>query len=222
MYFFSQKISIFMARFIHFNINDFLAAILAMASKEALPLLLATLIALPPFAYNPLPAFGNNQENIEKKLLAQTYVQNNLVTNGPVYDIKVANGRAYIAGSFTQVGPNVGSGVPFDLTTGNLASKFPKVDRAIRAVVPDVSGGWYIGGDFTQVGFVRRNGLAHILSDGTTSTTTTTASTSNGTTSTTTTSTSETTTSTDTTTGNGRPAGGRPAEPGSNGKGNNK
>ena len=32
---------------------------------------------------------------------------------------------------------------------------------------PTVPGGWYIGGEFTQVGTVARNHIAHILSDGT-------------------------------------------------------
>jgi predicted small secreted protein len=41
------------------------------------------------------------------------------------------------------------------------------VNGAIEAVVTDGSGGWYIGGTFTQIGDTVRNNIAHINSDGT-------------------------------------------------------
>ncbi len=104
---------------------------------------------------------------LSSNLAAQTYVQNNLVTNGIVNDIEVADGIIYLAGHFTQVGPDTGSAVPFDINTGRIATSFPKVNNTIRAIIPDGSGGWFIGGDFTLVGGLTRNRIAHILSDGT-------------------------------------------------------
>jgi hypothetical protein len=88
------------------------------------------------------------------------------VTNGIVYSIVASQDTVYIGGSFTYVGPNTGSGVPIDTTTGNRVSPFPKVNGGVYAVVPDGSGGWFIGGGFTRVGTTNRNRLAHILSDG--------------------------------------------------------
>jgi len=41
------------------------------------------------------------------------------------------------------------------------------VSGTVYATIPDGSGGWYIGGDFTSVGGVTRRRIAHILSDGT-------------------------------------------------------
>ena len=60
-----------------------------------------------------------------------------------------------------------GNGVPLMASTGAPAAAYPKVDGTVNAVVPDGSGGWYMGGSFTRVGGVARNYLAHILSDGT-------------------------------------------------------
>ncbi len=53
-----------------------------------------------------------------------------------------------------------------DLATGNPTASFPRVAGVVDAVVPDGSGGWYIGGSFAAVGGLRRSNLAHILSDG--------------------------------------------------------
>jgi hypothetical protein len=63
------------------------------------------------------------------------------ITNGPVNAIAHSAGTVYVGGDFQQV----------------------------WAVVPDGSGGWFIGGSFNRVGGVERFGLAHILSDNTVS-----------------------------------------------------
>lgn len=61
-----------------------------------------------------------------------------------------------------------GRGVPVDVTTGLPAVNFPVVsDGTIYSVVPDGSGGWFIGGSFTTVGGVSRNAVARINADGT-------------------------------------------------------
>ena len=72
----------------------------------------------------------------------------------------------YIGGTFTQVGPRTGGGVPIDSTSALPVGSFPKVGGQVYASVPDGSGGWYIGGVFTVVGTVARNNLAHILANG--------------------------------------------------------
>jgi trimeric autotransporter adhesin len=92
--------------------------------------------------------------------------QDTWITNGTVFAIAEANSTVYLGGDFTYVGPNTGSGVPIDAASGSPVSSFPKVDGTIWAVVPDGSGGWYIGGDFSRVGGLYRNRIAHILSDG--------------------------------------------------------
>ncbi|HTR45503.1 MAG TPA: hypothetical protein VMH06_07310, partial [Thermodesulfovibrionales bacterium] len=83
-----------------------------------------------------------------------------------------ADGTVYLGGNFTQVSEaTTGGGVPIDSVTGQVAANFPPVGgqagQTVSAVAPDGSGGWYIGGMFTQAGGVARNNLAHILPDGT-------------------------------------------------------
>jgi trimeric autotransporter adhesin len=64
--------------------------------------------------------------------------------------------------------------VPRDLyiinaKTGAINQDFPDVDIEKGVVFPatsDGSGGWYIGGGFSRVGEVKRNGLARLRSDG--------------------------------------------------------
>ena len=86
---------------------------------------------------------------------------------GSVYAI-VDNGTTiYIGGDFNYVGPNTGFGVPLGAATGSPVSTFPKVNDAVWTAVSDGAGGWYIGGLFTKVGNYDRNGVAHVLSDGT-------------------------------------------------------
>jgi hypothetical protein len=56
-------------------------------------------------------------------------------------------------------------GVIIDGKTGKALSAF-RVNRSIRAAVPDGRGGWYVGGGFIRVNGVLRKRLAHIGADG--------------------------------------------------------
>ncbi len=77
-----------------------------------------------------------------------------------------AGNTLYIAGSFRSVGENTGGFVPIDARTGELLRPFPKVAGSVLVIVPDGTGGWYIGGEFTAVGGRPRSCLAQIRSDG--------------------------------------------------------
>ena len=88
--------------------------------------------------------------------------------NGSVYSVAPTGNVTYIGGDFSLVGPNTGAGIPLDVSTGSPILSFDKIiNGAVRVAVPDGSGGWYIGGSFDKAGAVARNGLAHVLSDGT-------------------------------------------------------
>lgn len=89
------------------------------------------------------------------------------VPDGQVNAIVRTADTVYLGGAFTALGRNRPYGVPLDATSGLPLAAYPKVNAAVRCCVPDGAGGWYIGGDFTQVGTLPRNRLAHILSDGT-------------------------------------------------------
>ncbi|MCH8942493.1 MAG: hypothetical protein IIA48_08685, partial [Bacteroidetes bacterium] len=87
------------------------------------------------------------------------------VTNGEVFSEVISGNTIYIGGSFTQIKPYTGRGAALNNTNGNYDNSMPKANGTIRAVIPDGSGGWYIGGDFTSIGGVARNRLAHINAD---------------------------------------------------------
>jgi len=88
-------------------------------------------------------------------------------TNGKVSAIARSGNTLYLGGEFSYVGPNTGSGVALSAATG-AALPVPPLHIAgrVRAVIPDGSGGWFIGGQFDRVQSVARAGLAHILADG--------------------------------------------------------
>src|SRR5262249_22985816 len=96
---------------------------------------------------------------------AQLVDANLWVTNGRVNAVARNGSVIYIGGSFTQVRPATGSGVPIDAVSGNPQPGFPKVVGAVLAAAPDGAGGWFIGGQFSLVGGLARSNLAHIASD---------------------------------------------------------
>ena len=117
--------------------------------------LASALVSFPVFMVNPTVA----QPSVP--------TESTWVTDGTVYSIDSAGDSTYIGGNFSQVGPSTGCGVPIDTTTGQVLPVYPKVNRVIYAVAADGEGGFYIGGDFTRVGGLPRNRIAHILDDGT-------------------------------------------------------
>ena len=88
------------------------------------------------------------------------------VTNGPVLAIARTASTVYIGGEFSYVGPYTGGFVPISASTGQPVGVFPRVNGFVYACVPDGAGGWFIGGEFTKVGGVGRNNIAHIRADG--------------------------------------------------------
>ena len=89
------------------------------------------------------------------------------VPNGQVNAIVRTADIVYLGGAFTALGRNYPYGVPLDTTSGLPVAAYPKVYGSVSCCAPDGAGGWYIGGDFTQVGALTRSRLAHIKSDGT-------------------------------------------------------
>ena len=88
------------------------------------------------------------------------------VTNGPVWAIAPSGPVTYIGGNFSYVGPNTGKSAPLSLATGEPIPPLSRINNTVEAVVPDGSGGWYIGGSFVHVCGVERGSIAHILADG--------------------------------------------------------
>jgi trimeric autotransporter adhesin len=86
--------------------------------------------------------------------------------NGTVRAIVKDGNTVYVGGDFTFIGQQAQFGVPIDATSGTPVISFSRPNGEVKAVIPDGSGGWYIGGAFTQIGGLTRNRLAHINSSG--------------------------------------------------------
>ncbi len=91
------------------------------------------------------------------------------VFDAPVYSLARSGESLFVGGSFTSQRAATGGGLILSASGSgdpNPAS-FPPVAGRVRAVTDDGAGGWFIGGRFTHVGGVAREGLAHIKADGT-------------------------------------------------------
>src|SRR5262245_21574945 len=127
------------------------------AARTSSPVVFLSVLALLAFGHTPAEA--------------QTAREDLWMTNGTVNAAVVHGNLLYIGGDFTYVGPLTARGVPIDVATGQVQSPLPIVGGElggnVRAVASDGAGGWYVGGEFGQVGGVARGSLAHILADGT-------------------------------------------------------
>jgi hypothetical protein len=88
------------------------------------------------------------------------------ITNGEIKAMVRDGNTLYLGGSFQYVGPSVDFGAALDGTTGQVNASYLRPNGTVWVSVPDGSGGWYIGGEFTSVGCQTRNRLARINSDG--------------------------------------------------------
>jgi trimeric autotransporter adhesin len=87
-------------------------------------------------------------------------------TDQPVAALAQANGRLYLGGSFTRIGPVTGGGVALGAGDASYQAYFPFVLGRIYAVIPDGTGGYFVGGKFNLIGGLPRTNLAHVRSDG--------------------------------------------------------
>ncbi|MBI1319884.1 MAG: hypothetical protein GC168_13225 [Candidatus Hydrogenedens sp.] len=86
-------------------------------------------------------------------------------TNGIVRAVARTDESLYVGGDFTQIGIKTGAFVVFD-AAGTLLRPFLQVHGIVYAVVPDGAGGWYVGGAITDAAGVPRDGVLHVLADG--------------------------------------------------------
>ena len=92
--------------------------------------------------------------------------------NGPVLAIATSGNTIYLGGNFSQIGTATGTWASLSSSSGQLDRAMPQVAGSDPELVPGVfaevsdgAGGWYIGGSFTSVGGLPRNGVAHILAN---------------------------------------------------------
>lgn len=85
---------------------------------------------------------------------------------------RTSDGSTYVAGTFNAIGRWAQAGlVPSPGATGDLAAgteaRVDVGDGTVHAIEPDGSGGFFVGGDFTEVNGVARRNLARITAAGT-------------------------------------------------------
>jgi Domain of unknown function (DUF5122) beta-propeller len=89
------------------------------------------------------------------------------VFNQSVSQVADDGETTYAAGNFTAEQKPTGGGVIVDASSGEPEfGKLPPVAGEVKAVVPDGSGGWYVGGWFSAIGATPSQNLAHVLSGG--------------------------------------------------------
>jgi trimeric autotransporter adhesin len=93
-----------------------------------------------------------------------------LGTDGGVNQIVPAGDKYIVYGQFSNVGKFGGSGLIVDAATGQkpIGGQWPTVDGSVTSVIADPSnpGGFFIAGNFNNIGEVKRTGVARILPDG--------------------------------------------------------
>jgi uncharacterized repeat protein (TIGR01451 family) len=90
------------------------------------------------------------------------------VINGSVWTLARNGNTAYLGGDFSYLGRRTGGGAMLNITDGQLTNhRSLDIKGQVMSAVADGEGGWYIGGNFTQIQGVARKGIAHILSDNT-------------------------------------------------------
>ena len=101
-----------------------------------------------------------------QKTNAQTLEPHWWQTNGVVKSIvkDTVNNIVYLGGNFTSIAPPVNFGTQLDLANGAQTPNFSEPNDIVRISLPDGSGGWFIGGDFTMVGNNIHQFITHINS----------------------------------------------------------
>ncbi|MFN5886249.1 MAG: hypothetical protein ACK445_13010, partial [Bacteroidota bacterium] len=100
--------------------------------------------------------------------LVSSKFNNGGLDNG-VLTLTKNNNNIYAGGEFTTFGPNRGNGVLIDTAIGIIANQPVSVSQPNQPVfvsIPDGNGGWFIGGQFTQIGDSLRQRVAHINAQG--------------------------------------------------------
>ncbi len=90
-------------------------------------------------------------------------------TDGIINTMERKGDTLFIGGTFSRVfdGYNSGKfGTAFDRTNWGIKAEWARPNAEVHCVIPDGSGGFYIGGAFTKVGDSARAGIAHLDSFG--------------------------------------------------------
>jgi len=114
--------------------------------------------------------FSNVNTNVLRPYLVKVNNTNGTIINGAlnannlVYALTSKKDSVFVGGAFSELGLRTNY-----LSTINSGSKtanqtIPTANGVVRSIIPDGSGGWYVGGDFGLIGGITRAYVAHVLS----------------------------------------------------------
>ncbi|WP_201979721.1 IPT/TIG domain-containing protein [Hymenobacter rubidus] len=83
-------------------------------------------------------------------------------TSGAVNALLVDGTTLFVGGQFSSVGFYTGYSAQLSTTSDAPTANWPVINGTVYATASDGSGGWYVGGAFSQVGNINRNNLVHI------------------------------------------------------------
>ena len=88
--------------------------------------------------------------------------------NGRINVMKQIGCNIYLGGQFTSFSEEVGHAFLSETETGEVSDLIRNlsVNGTVNQIISDGNGGWYIVGDFTQVGQKNRERIAHITKNG--------------------------------------------------------
>ena len=87
--------------------------------------------------------------------------------DGEVHSLAQVGSTIVFGGNFTRVGPVTrGAAGIVDTAASSFGESFPDVNGAVTVAIPDGTGGYFLGGNFTTVGGQARSNLAQVDSSG--------------------------------------------------------
>ncbi|QEC66863.1 T9SS type A sorting domain-containing protein [Panacibacter ginsenosidivorans] len=112
-----------------------------------------------------------NATNLSRPYLAKVNTTNGNFISGSLSADYIVNkitkrgDSVFVAGDFSRLG--LKTDYLSTITEGSSSSSqtMPNANGRISCIISDGTGGWYVGGQFTQIGGVSKNYVAHIKSD---------------------------------------------------------
>ena len=85
--------------------------------------------------------------------------------DGVPYVLRKNGSTLYVGGSFTRGGYQTGYMANYTGGSDVPDFNFPRANGIITTVVSDGAGGWYVGGNFSIIGGMSRQSIAHVMAD---------------------------------------------------------
>ena len=112
-----------------------------------------------------------NTSNLSRPYLARVNTTNGSFITGSISAGNVVNtltthgDSIFVGGNFSRLG--LKTDYLSSINEGGTGSdqSMPNTNGQIKCIIPDGSGGWYVGGYFTQIGALNKSYVAHVKSD---------------------------------------------------------